>query len=154
MENNTTDLTMESFKERINEIDDSYKQTYYFLKNAYKQSISKVNRYNNMLTDVYHIIELCNISWWGRIKMYKILFEVLRKRREAKDMYTLAQCMFDRYKESNPCQPNINLTGSFVSKEKTLEVRVYKFKALTGIGAIRKGDEFKVDSCFEKSIWK
>ena len=154
MENNTTNLTMESFKERINEIDENYKQTYYFLKNAYKQSINNVNRYNNMLTDVYHIIELCNISWWGRIKMYKILFEVLRKRREAKNMYTLAQCMFDRYKESNPCQPNINLTGSFVSKEKTLEVRVYKFKALTGIGAIRKGDEFKVDSCFEKSIWK
>ena len=153
MENNSHNFTIESFKEQVSVIDSNHKQSYYYLKEMYDKSKREVNKCNDILTDVYHIIELCDISWWGKIKMYRVLFNILKRRRDAKDMYTLAQCMFDRYKESNPCQPNTNLTGALVNKEKTLEARVYKFKALH-ISNIKKGDEFKVDSSFEESIWK
>ena len=153
MENNPHNFTMESFKEKVSVIDSNHKQAYYYLKEMYDKSKQEVNKCNDILTDVYHIIELCDISWWGKIKMYRALFNTLKRRRDAKNMYTLAQCMFDRYKEIKTCQPNMNLSGAFVTKEKGFEVREYKFRALQ-IPNIKKGDEFKVDSSFEESIWK
>lgn len=150
MENNQYIFTMESFKEKVSVIDSNHKQVYHFLKETYNKSKQEVNKCNDILTDVYHIIELCDISWWGKIKMYRVLFNVLKRRRDAKDIYTLAQCMFDRYKT---CQPDMNLSGAFITKEKGLEVREYKFRALQ-IPNIKKGDEFKVDSSFEESTWK
>lgn len=152
MENNNNPiLTMESFKVAVSDIDRVYKDTFYILKATYDKAKEEMNKSNELLTDVYHIIELGNISWWGRIKIMKVLIKALHRRREAKNMYTMAQCMFDNYKKLNCSSANINMLGTFINKENTLEARSYSFRVLD-IKPIVKGEDFKIDSSFDKEV--
>lgn len=99
------------------------------------------------LSDVLHIIEMGNLSWWGRIKAYAMLLEVLKKRRVNKDNLCLATKYRNKMVKTSGIDKHEHMFLRVMMEEHNdiKSKRTYSFRTkLVDIISIKKGDTIKL----------
>lgn len=113
----------------------------------YERAVEKDKESSYELSDVLHIIEMGNISWWGRIKAYSMLLEVLKRRRINKDNLCLATKYRNKMLKTSGIDKHEHMFLSKMMEEHNdiKNKRTYTFRAkLVDIVSIKKGDTIKL----------
>lgn len=99
------------------------------------------------LSDVLHIIEMGSLSWWGRIKAYAMLLEVLKKRRINKDNLCLATKYRNKMAKTSGIDNHEHMFLRVMMEEHNdiKSKRTYSFRTkLVDIVSLKKGDTIKL----------
>lgn len=113
----------------------------------YAIAVEKDKESSYELSDILHIIEMCNISWWGRIKAYAMLLEVLKRRRINKDNLCLATKYRNKMLKTSGIDKHEHMfldkmieEHNEIKGKRTYSVRTKLVDAVT----IKKGDTIKL----------
>ena len=113
----------------------------------YAIAVEKDKESSYELSDVLHIIEMGNISWWGRIKAYAMLLEVLKRRRVNKDNLCLATKYRNKMVKTSGIDNHEHMFLRVMMEEHNdiKSKRTYSFRTkLVDIVSIKKGDTIKL----------
>lgn len=113
----------------------------------YTKAVEKDKESSYELSDVLHIIEMGNLSWWGRIKAYSMLLEVLKRRRINKDNLCLATKYKNKMIKTSGIDKHEHMFLRVMMEEHNdiMNKRTYSFRTkLVDIVSIKKGDTIKL----------
>lgn len=113
----------------------------------YTKAVEKDKESSYELSDVLHIIEMGNLSWWGRIKAYSMLLEVLKRRRINKDNLCLATKYKNKMIKTSGIDKHEHMFLQTMMEEHNdiMNKRTYSFRTkLVDIVSIKKGDTIKL----------
>lgn len=113
----------------------------------YAKAVEKDKESSYELSDVLHIIEMGNLSWWGRIKAYSMLLEVLKRRRINKDTLCLATKYRNKMLKTSGIDKHEHMFLQTMMEEHNdiINKRTYSFRTkLVDIVSIKKGDTIKL----------
>ena len=75
-----------------------------------------VSEADRELCDIYHYIEFNDLNVVGGYKAYKMLQDILRRRRLAKDEYALVQSVHDNRKQLNKIQAVLDRQRTYIPR--------------------------------------
>lgn len=138
------DLYMESLREECVALDNAKKKYDDFVEGLepnMQKAAEMTTKYNNKMYDICHILEMADLSWWGKVKICIILINILKERRKWKDTYSLLQSIKTNIEHKN----DRSITELIKANNEKKENRRYKFKECK-FEPLRKGDVFTLSS--------